>query len=694
MNKDMLRKEGVFWSRLGLYFYEPPRMTRDGEPVVFTECDLENYLRYHKSFIDKGVKVHSCILHSGWVGEDEYDYALTDQVLDALMELDERILYIPRVKVNPPMSWMKKHPSELFCYVDAPKSVEELQTLVGTQKHDLLGYESEKGGYLPDRVKGDGPNIGGVISNQSLCSDKWKQDAEEAIRRLIDHLESKPYADRIVGYMFCFGPSGEIMHWGRASAHYGDYSKVALNKFYQYGLKKYGSREELAKNWNQLNLTEDTLVLPTPEERYWNKNYNDSLERLFRGNVSNIIIDYEEFLSDVVSQLVVDFGGIVKEKTDKIVGTFYGYIIECFNCNYAGHLALDKILNSPNVDFMAAPYTYRRRGDGEPSGEMSVAQSVNINKLWLDETDIRTHLEKNANGPVKSENLAGTTSCLWREACKNLSHKSGFWWMDLGNGWFDDDNIMKVIEEIMAFRKEIDKTDYKSASDILVVIDENSFYRMQPNEAIRTGFMGNFLSELRCSGTLVDVFRLTDLVNKDLSQYKLIIFAQTFVYNTEIFQKISIPKDATIMYNYTAGIWRDGKYAIENVEKMTGFALEEVENASDASYPNVKIVGTDSDISYKMVNGRWNIMNIRANIEASVLRDIARKAGCHIYSEENLVMYGDTRFLYILSKQEKEVDIQLKDKTFNYEYTTKQRLSSLRVPVKFEKCGFRIFTKK
>ena len=73
---DFLRKNPVFWSRLG-FCYDPPILDEKGAPLVF-ESDFSKYQKVHDAFVDAGVKIHTCILHTGWVGVVQYDYSLCD----------------------------------------------------------------------------------------------------------------------------------------------------------------------------------------------------------------------------------------------------------------------------------------------------------------------------------------------------------------------------------------------------------------------------------------------------------------------------------------------------------------------------------------------------------------------------------------------------------------------------------------
>ena len=101
MNKEevisYIKENPVFWSRLG-FCYDPPLKNDKGEPLCFVE-DLGRYGRLHREFSDIGVKIHTCILHSGWVGVDEYDYSLTDRVVEEIFKENPDAYFIPRVNL-------------------------------------------------------------------------------------------------------------------------------------------------------------------------------------------------------------------------------------------------------------------------------------------------------------------------------------------------------------------------------------------------------------------------------------------------------------------------------------------------------------------------------------------------------------------------------------------------------------------
>lgn len=674
-----LKENPVFWSRLG-FCYDPPLKNEEGKPLVFLE-DLGHYGKDHRMFTQAGVKIHTSILHSGWVGVNEYDYSLTDRVLEEVFRDNPDIFYIPRVKLNVPIDWCYENPEEVFVYYEGPDTVEEIRSLVGTLKQDYIGYEAPGGYYTANTYVDKRPNVGGLIARQSFSSKKWLEDAREALIRLMDRLEQSPYGDRILGYHIAYGASGESVLWGRASERYGDYGIANRKAFYRWGIQKYGSREKLADAWMQPNICEDCVKLPSPQERYA---VRDTVERFFRqGKEQQICTDFDEFISKVNADGIEFFAKTVKDKSqDFLVGVFYGYFMHVDNAAYTGHLAMEQLLNSPYVDFFAAPKSYYRCNAGEPGGVLCPSQSVNHSKLWVDELDNRTHLAKSVEKGWEANGFSQTRTVLWREFAKNLSADSGFWWMDLGGGWFASEEIMNEVSLMVKTNERLREREYQSESDILMLIDEECIAHMNISRDLRRGFMEDFLCELRLTGCLTDVYRLKDLEWLDLSQYRLIIFAYTFKVTEEQKRLISsISPEKVLMFQYAAGIIDEHVCSLENTKKLTGFSVKNVEDTEERTrdYPELDICpepGTqryfEEESSHLKTayrfreNGGKNILNTEGYLDCARIRRIAEDAGCYCYTRSGNTVYGDSRFLGVFSTCGGETYVNFRQKG-NYE---------------------------
>ena len=424
-----------------------------------------------------------------------------------------------------------------------PREKEAIRALVGTPKHDLLGYQSPRGYYTAGGWQDDRPNVGGVIGNQSFSSQKWLRDAGEALRRLIRRIEDGPYGNRVPAYHIAYGASGESCLWGRCNVHdNADYGITNRKAFFDWGMKKYGSLEALREAWHQPFLARENAEVPPPSHKEGAiRNMNEFMRS---APEDRICTDYDLFMSDVNMDAMEHFGKIVKKETNgKPVGAFYGYFLEVARSTYTGYNGIERFMKSPWVDFIAAP---KREG----GGEMSVAQSINRSKLWMDELDNRTFLANGVGIEYKSSGLEETKAIMWREAAKNLSHGSSFWWMDLGGGWYDSPDLLAEIARI-------EKTSAK--------------IRGRKRESI---------SSMNRVGAPYDLYRMNDLETLDLTPYKLILFLNPFRVQSGQWKRISarFPENVTLLWNYAPGMILDDVCKAENIGIFTGFEVAERAN--------------------------------------------------------------------------------------------------------------------
>lgn len=535
MDTRILRDNPVFWSRLG-FCYDPPILDENGEPLVFDK-NFSRYTKWHDAFSDVGVNIHTCILHSGWVGVDRYDYSLCDQTLDALFASGKTKYVIPRVKLNVPVDWCAQFPEDVCVYDNGPRDRESIRALVGTKKHDWLGYESEIGYYSSNGWKDSRANVGGLISMQSFSSRQWLHDAGIALEKLIRHIEDGPYGGRVLGYHIAYGTSGESMPWGRLGDRYGDFGIANRRNFLQWGLKKYGSMDALREAWGDFG---DDIIPP--------KDVSEPTEfRPLTDKHSLWGTDYMRYNSEVNTNALMHFGKIAKDTSGgKLVGAFYGYVMGMERVAYAGHLGWERLLECPDIDFFAAPKSYWQSGPGDPGGELGPAVSVNLRKLWVDECDNRTHLS-NESSQHPAESAEQTYAVHWREWCKNVSHDSGLWYMDLGGGWFDDAGIIDNIGRILRANDRVRKIQHRSAAQVLNVIDEESLL-MIPRGMIKETTPA--LRNWQRAGVAVDSILTGDLFRLPLENVKLVIFSSAYALDAQTLCRIRrvLPADCRIVW--------------------------------------------------------------------------------------------------------------------------------------------------
>lgn len=513
----ILRSHAIFWSRLG-FTPDPCILTVDGKVPTYGE-DWHGAI--NRKMYEAGLRVFSGILFSGWVDDGRYDFAETDRALKELFDnLGPDAYYIPRVKLNPPMGWMKAHPEELFVYENGNPDPEDIRGKVGTAAHDVKGYDA--GPEMRSKYRGP-DNRGGTFSNQSFASERWVADAEKALVALLDHLRASPYAERILGVHYAYGVSGETCLWGRfGKPAKGDYSRVFERGFLKWGAAKYGDEAAALKAWG------GNARVPPYAERETREPLLLAFGRFEDTARNRKLVDLDEYMSDLNAGLCIRFGKVVKERWPGLqTGVFYGYFLECHNAAYTGHCALGKVLDAPEVDFFAAPCSYVNRWPGGSGGFLAPAYSVmSAGKLWVDEIDIRPYFM----GPdVFNQNNtpARNRMMFYREFAKNLACGSRFWWMDLGGDWYTKRGHpiqLETVREIEAVDERLSKdaANRKSVADVLVLVDEESMKYRTISE-MWSELVMVATRQLTLSGTMSEIRMLRELPKLDLSQYKLIV---------------------------------------------------------------------------------------------------------------------------------------------------------------------------
>lgn len=652
---EFLRQNPIFWSCIDTSDSTSYMKIAGKKHFV----DFEKNLWRHKSLKEKGIKIHSFTLSLGWNGDDEYDYTLTDTLLENLYRTIPDAYFLPRVFVDAPLNWCKAHPEDLLVYNNGPKNKEEIATLVGTPLHDWYGFNQRS-------TNGTRENIDGVIGLQSFSSPRWLRDASEALRRLMEHIKQKKWADRIIGYHIAYGCCGETTAWGsweKSLDRKGDYGITATQEFIKYA-RAHGEIYD---------------GIPTPTERFI-MDENDLSHLFLHTHQDKKSVLYSQFISDVNINAMETFGKTIKSfDEDLLVGVFFGYILEVPHSSNAGHLGFDRLLNSKYIDFVSGPKGYYRVDPYGPGFGQAVPNTINRKKLWVDEIDNRTHLVDSSMFTYVDESAAKdmdeTRAVYWREFSKNIAFNQGYWWMDLMGGWLDAECIQKEICELNKMSKrlyeEIDT--YKSVTEILLVVDENALHYMRPVGALHSTFLEKFGSTIKECGAPIDLYRLSDLDELDLGRYKIIFFLNAFCVDNEELKRIlqKTRNDCHIVYNYTAGILdrKEKSFGLDNVCNLTGFEIKEFAKGTQISghencpFPlvyvqetkNVEVLDRYSQGSVRVAkrigkDGRTYIADaMPTDMTVDFARYLMKEAKVHFYAPAYNTVNADNRFVYVIS---------------------------------------------
>jgi len=557
----------------------------------------------------------------------------------------------------------------------------------------------------------------GTKKRQSFSSQIWRQEFGIALGKLVEHINNSPYANRVIGYFILAGEGFEWIYWGvyGGEKKFPDYSKCAVSRFREWLRRKYNNNLSLFRSkWHDNKIEFDNVSIPTKEERIRKDFF------VFRNpQKSQNVIDYYTFHSENMADSIIHFAKIVKQKTKNraICGTFYGEFMEHSGLGYiflnGGHLALRKVLDSPYIDFVASPISYRFREVGGSGPYMIPKNSVYLhNKMLFHEADIRTYLSSLDAGYGRTNNLKDTISVLKREYLKMLTEGIGLWW-NLDKSWFISKPIFNFFSQAEKIGKESLNKRKLTPSEIAMIVDERSpiYMSLEPSELKNLGKnLNNELISMQRGplhriGAPFDTYLLSDVLDYDIPDYKLYIFLNPF-YLTERERKIiknKFEKDGHfLLWVYAPGFIDEDGFSIKNSSELTGIRLNyEAKEApltvnvlkdkfrdkiGTNSYgmkgevgpvfyiddPEVEVLGrlkcnNKIGLGIKRFKDWTSIYSSTPPLPDELLRVFAKMAGVHIYIDSGDVIFVNENYLGIHTSTSGEKLIKLRNKCSPYE---------------------------
>jgi len=613
-----------------------------------------------------------------WTGPETSDFTWLDRSLDEALEGAPEALFYFRLWIEPPGWWVEAHPEELMEYADGFK------------------------GKDPWRE---------AWRRVSFASERWYREGGLALRRFMEHIQSSEYAPHIVGYHLSAGAHGE---WHYPSSHHlPDVSEPMRKAFISFLREKYNDDvSKLRRAWNDPSITFEDVTVPMEEERL-----KTDLGVFRDPSRSQRIIDYYRCHHHVLAKAVLHFSRIVKEVSQgrSLVILFYGYTRDVGAIQEGGHLELKSVLESPYVDILCSPHTYRQRYAGLDGGFRALPGSIALHgKQFFDEQDEITHIFKGREvtqrtvyaGGYPPRSLYEAIQLARRQYVQALTQGVGSWWFELTPDRYDDPRIMRVFEELLRIDREALERPRGRRSEVAVFVSlETPFYTAhwkRSEHKLLDSLLNSQWSELFRMGAPFDIYDLADLPDKRFPKhYRCYIFLNAFYTSNEIREAIEDLKSGgkTLVWFYAPGaitdeIRKDRPSIIQFSENASALTDIELRLEPRPASLKVKMLQTDSPLAMGLktdmtwglsesfaptvvvadpdvevlaeadgdvqanTGGRpgWSVKRLKSwssvhfvgpNVPSSVLRNVLREAGCHIYLESDDNLYVNESYLGI-----------------------------------------------
>jgi hypothetical protein len=527
-----------------------------------------------KEFSNAGVNLFTThlFLERIWMEGNKLDLNYIKKIVRGYLDVDPNAATMVYITLSPPRWWYKLNPGEVIVYADGPTSPEYE---VGMKR---ITYDDNA-----PRTR-----------RYSFASEKWKKESSEIVAQFCKEFSQTEEGKTVFSIYTGGGCYGEWNYWGFIEAE--PDNSVPMIKHFRNSLKdKYKTTEALQQAWNNKEVTFENADPPSLEER------RPVSTNVFRDlDKDRKLIDYFQNYHKLVADNVIHFNKLVKENWPRpvITGSYFGYFFSSFMREaYMGHAEIERVLNSPYIDALGAPMTYYpdAKFAGDPARSRGLIASCTLHgKFWLDQNDDPTKNIMPWDTAYKNT-LLKEISIVRRDVLVSATKGIGVWMFDLGlrgsygegldeatGGYWDYPEIQKDMKKLKTAIDQTVNYSYKSKADVLMVYDTKSFYYESSNKTCTPmDYVTNDWMQIGVlrAGVVTDNIYLFDLDKVDLSQYKVVMFNNTYVISDtqRQFIKEKVAKDGRdLIWIYAPGYFNGEKYDINHLSELIGMKMEEI----------------------------------------------------------------------------------------------------------------------
>ena len=620
------------------------------------------------SFAEQGVRLFQVDLFFETIFSeaDSLNIGLVQRQIRGVLDVHPDAGVFIRLHVNASPAWRRAHPEENTAYADT----------VGVEKtyynlHHRLIDDDEA---APVRT--------------SLASARWREHATHRLTTFCRVLAKTPEARALLGIQMAGGVFGEWHYWG-FNRHEPDTGLAMTTCFRDWLRVKYGTDPGLQRAWNDSRARIATAKTPDLRERTL---VSDGIFRDPRRERK--VIDYYECQHQVVAEDIIHFCRVAKENWPRplITGTFYGYFFMMFGRHAAGgHLQMERILNSPYIDYLSAPMSYNGfsreiGGSGQSRGMLDACRMHN--KLWLDEMDQNTHLG-GLYTTVKTT-LSDDVTLLRRNLAQAFTRGMGQWFYDFGpntvTGWWSHPDLLRNIRALNRVFQSYYAKPYQSEAQVLFVYDTDVYYHLANDwslDPVSHSAVEWASADAYHSGATLDEVHLSDLERVDWKRYKVVVFANTFYLSARQrhYIRAHVQRDGRhVVWNYMPG-YTDGRTLNQAfVEELVGMKLTKhhpaekpalvvrqkdfpavtfdiwravpILEVTDRTAVPVGYLGQSERVvmAYKKLPRSTSWFCGLPLRKAPLMREIFKRAGVHLYNEQEDVIYSGNGILTVHTK--------------------------------------------
>lgn len=535
----------------------------------------------------------------------------------------------------------------------------------------------------------------------SMASGLFARQAAEYCRAYISFCESRPWAERCLGYINyelcegCHGPlSGGMLY---------DYSPVALDRWREWLADRYGEDEAFRDAWGNDELSLETVEVPRDPLRgslpevaelpYWQTPPDNAPLRdwllftrdLYHQNMEILCAAGREAAPDKL--LLHDIFKLPMQGWHN-----HGFfqpdvswpIAYPENAAGSGIMNVTPMLEMAGMDGVCTPYDYQVRGAGgifEPEGIADTG--VLRNHLFFTEHDIRTWCSGFGHYGTMRD-IEEFDAVMWRDLSTALTRGFMNYFCDHNADYHSDPRMSEILgREIEVLRRAPDRP-RRPVPGIAMILDEEA--------ALETNGAGQVMNEAvmweqkigisRC-GVPYRIYVLEDLRCDDFPPQAVYYFPNLYRVDDErlaLLRETVFRDGNLVLWGPGSGISNGETLGPDHARRLTGFQFDfqpvnyqrrvQIENFSHSitrdlradciyggatSYGPIlyptdgtrlgmawsKQAAQDCGLAVKEMDGWTSVFTTAVPVPADLWRGLARHAGGHIWCESNDVLLAD-----------------------------------------------------